>query len=150
MALCSFETCSFNEHLLHTVSLSCLGGNYLLLNPKINYIAINWQFTHWGKMLTLVLIWFPVERWMAPRASAKICSVPEGQAADCLPAHLNTEFSTGWSQVCSHWISFQLVRWHRGRKMTLDNYTQSHTCHPSLYGFFCRSKWKFVWHFPIL
>lgn len=43
---------SCNEQLLHTVSLSCLDGNYLLFNSKINYIAINWQFTHWGNAYT--------------------------------------------------------------------------------------------------
>lgn len=34
------------------MSLPCLGGNYLFLNPKINYIPINWQFTHWGNAYT--------------------------------------------------------------------------------------------------
>lgn len=46
----SFLSC--NEQLLHTVSLSCLDGNYLLFNFKINYIVINRQFTHWGNAYT--------------------------------------------------------------------------------------------------
>lgn len=134
---CHFKPSTFNEHLLHTVSLSCLDGNYLHLNPKINYIPINWQFNHWGNAHT--------------RYNMIPCQKMDGTSSVCQTVlirllSLKVRLLTG-CQHSSSPISWSLLvsgafpgaaiwshkdGWHRKTDSgTSAPWKQLHMCHPS-------------------
>lgn len=87
-------TSSFNEHLLHTyhfhawVVITFFSTQKLITYPQIGNLPSE-------AMLTSVIIWFPIKKWMLPRASAKLCSslcfpwrsgcVPAASVAQCNP-----------------------------------------------------------------
>lgn len=117
LTLCHFEASSFNEHLLHTVSLSCLGGNYLHLNPKINYTPINWQFTHWGNAYTRYNT-IPCQKMDGTSSVCQTMLIPLLSLKVRLPNGCQRSSTQNlldiacWSQVCSQELqSFLTIGW---------------------------------------